>query len=56
MGASQGYELLVEDMNDSLHSESRQVVSTGYEEIDKVYNGGNLKGTYTILAARPAMG
>jgi replicative DNA helicase len=56
MSASQGYELTVDDMNDNLHSESRQVVSTGYEEIDKVYNGGNLKGTYTIIAARPAMG
>ncbi|GAB6455382.1 MULTISPECIES: replicative DNA helicase [Bacillus cereus group] len=56
MGASQGYEMLVEDMNDSLHSESKQVVTTGYEEIDRIYNGGNLKGTYTIIAARPAMG
>lgn len=56
MSPSQGYELVADDMNESLHSESRQVVSTGYEEVDKIYNGGNLKGTYSILAARPAMG
>jgi len=56
MGMSQGYEHLLEDVEESLHSESKQVVTTGYEEVDRVYNGGNLKGTYTIYAGRPAMG
>ncbi|MFP3725700.1 DnaB-like helicase C-terminal domain-containing protein [Priestia filamentosa] len=56
MSVSQGYEHVLKNVEESLHTENRQVIPTGYEEVDNVYNGGNLKGTYSIVAGRPAMG
>lgn len=56
MSMVEGFEYQAEDMHESLHSEAKSVVKTGYEEVDRVYNGGHLRGTFNIIAARPAMG
>lgn len=53
---AQGIELVLENLNDSLHSDNKEMSSTGYEEVDNLYNGGHLKGTYSIYAGRPGAG
>lgn len=56
MSMVEGFEFHADDMKESLHTESKSVVKTGYEEVDRVYNGGHLRGTLNLIAARPAMG
>lgn len=56
MSMVEGFEYHHDDMQESLNSEAKGVVKTGYEEIDSVYNGGHMRGTVNLVAARPGMG
>lgn len=56
MDFSEGFQYTIEKMKEAKESNVKEYVSTGYDELDKIYNGGLLKGTYSIIAARPAMG
>lgn len=53
---SQGLRHLYKISKESVESGTKETISTGYRELNKLYNGGHVKGTYTIIAGRPAMG
>lgn len=53
----EGVQYNIQKMKEALHQkENAETVTTGYPELDESFNGGYLKGTYNIIAGRPAMG
>lgn len=57
MSLMEGMVFTIEKMRLALHSTGNEErVTFGYPEIDDNFAGGIMKGTYVIIAARPAMG
>lgn len=57
MNLLEGVQYTLEKMKEMMkHEGNEERVTTGYPELDKNFAGGVMKGTYAIIAARPAMG
>lgn len=57
MSLIEGMHCAIQNMRKALTQEGNEErVSMGYPEIDDAFAGGVMKGTYVIIAARPAMG
>lgn len=53
---AQGINFLYKTLRKNVETGKKETISAGYREVNRLYNGGHVKGTYTIIAARPGMG
>lgn len=56
MSLSDGIDFTLQNMKETLMNDTKETVSTGYEELDVALDGGFKKGTFAMIAARPGMG